>query len=85
MAARLAGIAAKAGAVLVDVKTAWIIEGIGHGHDDASTLAAADGGAAVLERSGGEVTHRCSSIPLSPEYRHQRVQHLVPIETAATS
>lgn len=32
-------------AVFVDLKTAWVIEGIGHGHDD---VAPADGGGAAL-------------------------------------
>jgi putative ABC transport system permease protein len=36
-------------AIFVDVKTAWIIEGLGHGHQD---LAQADAAAGVLSRTG---------------------------------
>ncbi|MBX7211119.1 MAG: ABC transporter permease [Verrucomicrobiaceae bacterium] len=39
-------------AVFVDVKTAWLIEGRAHGHDD---LAQADAGANVLKREAGNV------------------------------
>jgi putative ABC transport system permease protein len=43
------------GVVFVDVKTAWIIEGVGHGHDDVAegaVLAAAGGGANVVASPG---------------------------------
>jgi putative ABC transport system permease protein len=39
-------------AVFVDVRTAWIIDGIGHGHED---LSRPDAAAAVLERDGGNI------------------------------
>ena len=40
------------GAVLVDLRTAWILAGIGHGHQDAE----AQDESAVLDRDGGAVT-----------------------------
>jgi putative ABC transport system permease protein len=44
-------------AVFVDIKTAWIIEGLGHGHEDLSKPGAAAG---VLSRKGREVTANAS-------------------------
>ena len=41
------------GAVFVDIKTAWVIEGIGHGHQD---LAKVEAEAAVLAREGDPST-----------------------------
>jgi putative ABC transport system permease protein len=40
-------------AVLVDVKTAWIIEGLGHGHEDLTRIKDTS---VILERSEGNVT-----------------------------
>ncbi len=40
-------------AVFVDVKTAWVIQGLGHGHQD---LAQSSDGDVILERSQGNVT-----------------------------
>ena len=50
---KIAGVLAKAftpddDAIIVDVKTAWIIQGLGHGHQD---LAQPDAAASVLDRS----------------------------------
>ena len=50
---KIAGVLAKAftpddDAIFVDVKTAWIIQGLGHGHQD---LAQPDAAASVLDRS----------------------------------
>ena len=39
-------------AIFVDLKTAWIIEGLGHGHQD---LAQAGAGAAILRRDGSNI------------------------------
>ena len=47
------------GAVFVDVKTAWIIQGLGHGHAD---LAAPEADAAVLAREGGRITANASVV-----------------------
>jgi putative ABC transport system permease protein len=44
-------------AVFVDVRTSWIIEGLGHGHAD---LAKPEAGAAVLSRRNGIVTANAS-------------------------
>ena len=46
-------------AVFVDVKTAWIIEGLGHGHQD---LAAPEADAAVLSRQGDRITANASVV-----------------------
>jgi len=46
-------------AVFVDVKTAWVIAGLGHGHQD---LAASGAGAAVLAREGGRITANASVV-----------------------
>ena len=40
-------------AVFVDVKTAWVIEGLGHGHQD---LSAPEASAAVLDRDDDNIT-----------------------------
>jgi len=44
-------------AVFVDVKTAWVIAGLGHGHQD---LAAGDAASAVLSREEGRITANAS-------------------------
>jgi putative ABC transport system permease protein len=44
-------------AVFVDVKTAWVIEGLGHGHQDLSRPEAAAG---VLDREGDRITANAS-------------------------
>jgi putative ABC transport system permease protein len=46
-------------AVFVDVKTAWIIEGLGHGHQDLAEPGAAD---AVLAREGNRITANASVV-----------------------
>jgi putative ABC transport system permease protein len=46
-------------AIFVDVKTAWIIQGLGHGHQDLSAPAAASG---VLERDGSRITANASVV-----------------------
>lgn len=46
-------------AVFVDVRTAWIIDGIGHGHEDLSRPGAA---AAVLERDGENIVANASVV-----------------------
>ncbi len=46
-------------AVFVDVKTAWVIEGLGHGHQD---LAAPDAESAVLASEGGRITANASVV-----------------------
>jgi len=47
------------GAVFVDIKTAWVIEGIGHGHQD---LAKVEAEAAVLAREGDRITANASVV-----------------------
>ena len=44
-------------AVFVDVRTAWIVQGLGHGHTD---LAGAEAGAAVLSRREDMITANAS-------------------------
>ena len=61
---RVAGVLAPAyspddSAVFVDVKTAWIIEGLGHGHQD---LAKPEAEAAVLAREGDRITANASVV-----------------------
>jgi putative ABC transport system permease protein len=46
-------------AIFIDVKTAWIIEGFGHGHQD---LAAPDAESAVLSRDGDRITANASVV-----------------------
>ncbi len=46
-------------AVFVDVKTAWIIEGLGHGHQDLDRPEAASG---VLSREGNRITANASVV-----------------------
>ncbi len=46
-------------AVFVDVKTAWIIEGLGHGHRD---LQSPDAAASVLKRDGSRITANASVV-----------------------
>ncbi len=46
-------------AVFVDIKTAWVIEGIGHGHQD---LAKVEAESAVLSREGDRITANASVI-----------------------
>lgn len=45
--------------VFVDVKTAWVIAGLGHGHQD---LAMPSADAAVLTREGGRITANASVV-----------------------
>ena len=47
------------GAVFVDVKTAWVIAGLGHGHRD---LAARGAASAVLSREEGRITANASVV-----------------------
>ncbi len=44
-------------AIFVDVKTAWVIEGLGHGHQD---LAAPEAASGVLAREGNQITANAS-------------------------
>jgi putative ABC transport system permease protein len=46
-------------AIFVDLKTAWIIEGLGHGHQD---LARPEAEGAVLSREGNRVTANASVV-----------------------
>ncbi len=46
-------------AIFVDIKTAWIIEGIGHGHQD---LAAPEAVSSVLSRAGNQVVANASVV-----------------------
>jgi len=46
-------------AIFVDPKTAWIIEGFGHGHQD---LAAPEAAGAVLKREGNTITANASVV-----------------------
>ncbi len=46
-------------AIFVDIKTAWILEGLGHGHQD---LAAPEAAAAVLARDGSTITANASVV-----------------------
>jgi len=46
-------------AIFVDLKTAWIIEGLGHGHQD---LAAPEAESAVLAREGRRITANASVV-----------------------
>jgi len=46
-------------AVFADLKTAWIIEGLGHGHRD---LAAPEAAAGVLSRAGNRITANASVV-----------------------
>ena len=46
-------------AIFVDPKTAWIIEGFGHGHQD---LAAPEAAGAVLKREGNTITANASIV-----------------------
>ncbi len=46
-------------AVFVDIKTTWIIEGLGHGHQDLDEPAAASG---VLSRDGRRITANASVV-----------------------
>jgi putative ABC transport system permease protein len=54
---RVSGVLVKDDAIFVDVKTAWIIEGLGHGHQD---LAQADAAAGVLSRTGDGIVANAS-------------------------
>ena len=59
---KVAGVFAPSGspddeAVFVDVRTSWVIQGLGHGHED---LAAAGAGSAVLSRGNGTITANAS-------------------------
>ena len=47
------------GAILVDVKTTWIIQGLGHGHQD---LSAPEARSAVLKRQGDTVVANASVV-----------------------
>ncbi len=46
-------------AVFVDVRTAWVIQGLGHGHQD---LENADANSAVLSREAGTITANASLV-----------------------
>ena len=46
-------------AIFIDVKTAWIIEGLGHGHQD---LARPEAASAVLSRSGNNIVANASVV-----------------------
>lgn len=46
-------------AIFVDIKTTWIIEGLGHGHQDLESAAAAS---AVLARDEGSITANASLV-----------------------
>ncbi|MEE8041727.1 MAG: ABC transporter permease [Pseudomonadales bacterium] len=46
-------------AIFVDIKTTWIIEGLGHGHQDLESAAAAS---AVLARNEGSITANASLV-----------------------
>lgn len=59
---QIAGVLAPTGtpddrAIFVDVKTAWVIEGLAHGHDDVSKPEAAD---QVLQREKGRIVANAS-------------------------
>jgi putative ABC transport system permease protein len=59
---RVTGVLAYSGtadddAVFADIKTAWVIEGLGHGHQDLTQASAAAG---VLSRQGNRVTANAS-------------------------
>jgi len=61
---RVAGVLAPTGgpddgAVFVDLKTAWVIEGLGHGHQNLASPAAS---AAVLERDGNRIVANASVV-----------------------
>ena len=61
---RVTGVLAPSGgpddeAVFVDVKTAWVIEGLAHGHED---LTSPDAAPRVLERDEGEVVGNASVV-----------------------
>ena len=45
--------------IFVDVKTAWVIQGLGHGHQD---LAAPEADAAILAREGDTITANASVV-----------------------
>jgi putative ABC transport system permease protein len=54
-------------AIFVDVKTAWVIEGLGHGHQD---LSRDDAQSAVMAREAGRITANASVLEynrISPE------------------
>jgi len=46
-------------AIFVDIKTAWIIAGLGHGHQD---LARSEAASAVLNRTGGNIVANASVV-----------------------
>lgn len=46
-------------AIFVDVKTTWVIEGIGHGHQD---LTSPEASSAILARQGDEITANASVV-----------------------
>ena len=52
-------------AIFVDIKTAWVIQGIGHGHEDVVTAADVAAGTAALGGGGG----RAVSADHAGEYR----------------
>ena len=61
---KVAGVFAPSGtpddeAVFVDVRTSWVIQGMGHGHQD---LAEASAGSAVLSRGEGAITANASLV-----------------------
>jgi putative ABC transport system permease protein len=61
---RITGVLAPSGspdddAIFVDIKTAWVIEGLAHGHQD---LAAADAAGQVLKKEGNVVVGNASVV-----------------------
>jgi len=54
-------------AIFVDLKTTWIIQGLGHGHQD---LAAPEAAAAVLAREGNRVTANASVVQYTEITKH---------------
>lgn len=49
------------GVVFCDIRTAWIIDGIGHGHQDLSTESVEEG--VLLEKEDGQVTASAAVLP----------------------
>lgn len=56
-------------AIFVDLKTAWVIQGLAHGHDD---LARPDMAASVLEREEGKITANAALVHFN-EITHANV------------
>lgn len=56
-------------AVFVDLKTAWVIEGLGHGHQD---LAQPEAAGAILEREGNTIRANASLVQYNEITRENR-------------